>query len=295
MDNYFLYLQEESKADDWGLHIPTCGYQHTYPGEAYPLPGHPVTHAFSWHKGRALRGCYLVYIATGIGEFETRSERWKVNPGDVMVLAPGDWHRYRPIESTGWEEYWIGFRGEFLSNRILRELLPMGKSYLKHLGFQDELIFLFNKSFELAKKNSPGYRKILAGIAMQMAAYVISCEKEVPDSREEQLSKQIIDFIRKHSIEEIDFKRLAGEHHLSYNRFRSIFKNETGDSLQQYLINERLENAKRLMINTNLSLKEISEQTGFDSSFYFSKVFKNKMGYPPRELRIKGESSFKMN
>ena len=295
MNNYFLYLQEESKADDWGLFIPTCGYQHIYPGDSYPLPGHPKTHSFNWQMGRKLKGCYIVYIKSGKGEFETKSKRWEVNPGNAMVLAPGDWHRYRPTDSIGWEEYWIGFRGDFLSDRILAELLPTGTSYIKDLGFQNELIFLFNKSFELTKKSSPGYRKILAGIVMQLVAHVVSYEKEEPGNRQEQLSKEIIKFINKHLIEEIDFKKLAGEHHLSYNRFRSIFKNETGASLQQYLIHERLENAKQLMINTNLSLKEISEKTGFDSSFYFSKLFKNKMGYPPRDVRLKGGSSFKMN
>ena len=212
-----------------------------------------------------------------------------------MILAPGDWHRYRPVKSSGWEEYWIGFLGEFLSDKILNELLPAGISYLKHLGFRDELIFLFNKSFELTKRSSPGYKKILAGIVMQLVAHVVSDEREEPGNRQEQLSKEIINFISQHLIEEIDFKKLAEEHHLSYNRFRSIFKNETGASLQQYLIHERLENAKQLIIYTNLSLKEISEKTGFDSSFYFSKVFKNKMGYPPRNIRIKEGSSAKMN
>lgn len=287
MDNYFLYVHEEPKTDDWGVHIPTCGYQQTFPGETYPLPGHPLTHTFSWQIGRELKDCYLVYIPTGIGKFETKSKRWTVNPGDLMVLAPEEWHRYKPIESTGWEEYWIGFRGGFLSNRILGELLPTGKSYIKHLGFQEELIFLFNKSFELAKGNSQGYRKILAGIIMQLVGYVVFSETEKPESREEQLSKKVISYIRKHSSEVIDFQKLADEHHLSYNRFRTIFKNETGESLQQYLIQERLKNAKELIINTNLSLKEISAKTGFGSSFYFSKVFKNEMGYPPGQIRTK--------
>ena len=294
MDNYFLYFPEESKTDDWGLFIPTCGYQHIYPGDTYPLPGHPKTHTFNWQMGRKLKGCYIVYITSGKGEFETTYKHWEVNPGNVIILAPGEWHRYKPTESTGWEEYWIGFRGE-LSNRILSELLPASTSYIKDLGFQDELVFLFNKSLELTKKNSPGYRKILSGIVMQLMAYVISYQKEETASREEQLSKQIISFIRDHLIEVIDFKKLASEHHLSYNRFRSIFKNETGTSLQQYLIHERLENAKQLMINTNLSLKEISEKTGFDSSFYFSKVFKNKMGYPPSNIRLKDKLPHQIN
>lgn len=287
MDSFFHYLAEDSEAEDWGIYVPTCGYQHIYPGDTYPLEGHPDTHDFEQEEGRTLPGCYLIYVPTGRGVLETKSGKWEVNPGDVMVLYPGEWHNYKPIETTGWEEYWMGIRGEVLSNRILKDLFPENTSYVKHMGYQEELIFLFNQSIKLVKRNSTGFRKILAGIVLQLVAYVISYENEESGSREEQLCERVIDFIRKNLNTDVDFKKLASDHHLSYNRFRTVFKNNTGVSLQQYLIQERLENAKRLMINTELSLKEISAKTGFNSLFYFSKVFKNKMGYSPGQIRRK--------
>lgn len=287
MDNFFHYLSEDSEVESWGIYVPTCGYQHIHPGENYPVEGHPETHSFEQDLGRTLPGCYLVYVPTGRGFFETKSGKWEVNPGDVMVLYPGEWHNYRPSKNTGWEEYWIGIRGEVLSNRILKDLFPNGTSYVKHLGYQEELIFLFNHSLQLVKKHSAGFRKILAGIVIQLVAYVLSHEDEETGSREQQLCKSVIDYIRKNLNAKIDFKKLASDHHLSYNRFRTVFKNNTGVSLQQYLIQERLENAKRLMINTDLSLKEISAKTGFNSLFYFSKIFKNKMGYSPGQIRRK--------
>lgn len=288
MENFFHYLPEDFKVEHWGAYVPTCGYQHIHPGNTYPVSGHPDTHAFDWEVGRVLKDCYIVYILTGRGKLETKSNRWEIKPGDVIVLAPKEWHRYKPSENTGWEEFWIGFNGELFSSRILNELLPTGRSYVKNIGFQDELISLFKKSLYLVKKNDPGFKKILSGIVMQLVAYLVSYEIQKSESREQRLTKEIISFIKEHLITEIDFKKLASEHQLSYNRFRTIFKNETGVSLQQYLINERLESAKRLIMSTDLSLKEISVKTGFDSLFYFSKVFKNKMGYPPRQFRTQG-------
>lgn len=287
MDRFFHYISEESQAENWGLHVPTCGYQHIYPGETYPMEGHPKTHAFEEEIGRTLPGCYLVYIPTGRGTLETKSKRWEVNPGDLMVLAPGAWHNYNPSETTGWEEYWIGIRGEFLSDKMLQDLLPNNKSYIKHMGYQEELIFLFNQSLNLVKQNSVGFRKILTGIVVQLVAQITSFETKKDETREGKLANQTIDFIRQNLTQDIDFKKRASVHHLSYNRFRTIFKNETGISLQQYLIHERLENAKRLIINTDMPLKEIASKTGFNSFFYFSKVFKKKMGYPPGQSRRK--------
>ncbi|MFT7034112.1 MAG: AraC-like DNA-binding protein [Cyclobacteriaceae bacterium] len=287
MENYFRYLSKDSNTEVWGMYIPTCGYQQVYPGDPYPLPGHPETHIFESQKGRVLKECYIIYILTGKGILETKSSIWEVNPGDVIVLAPEEWHNYKPYKNTGWEEYWIGFGGEILSSRILQDLLPDGTSYVRHLGFKDEVIFLFNQSLDLVRKNSLGFRKILTGIVIQLVAHVVSYKKQESTTRTGEITKQTINFIRKNLIIEIDFKQLANEHHLSYNRFRTIFKDETGISLQQYLIQERLESAKRLMVNTDLSLKEISAKTGFNSPFYFSKVFKNKMGYSPGKARRK--------
>lgn len=285
MDNFFHYLAEDSEAEVWGIYVPTCGYQHIFPGDTYPTEGHPKTHNFNKEIGRTLPECSLIYIPTGRGLLETKSGKWEVNPGDVMVLYPGEWHKYKPSDETGWEEYWIGIKGEVLSNRLLKDLFPNNTSYVKQMGHQEELIFLFNQSLKLVKKNSFGFRKILAGIVLQLVALVISYENQKLGNREEQLCEKVIDFIRENLNTEIDFKKLASEHHLSYNRFRTVFKNNTGVSLQQYLIQERLEHAKRLMVNTELSLKEISAKTGFNSLFYFSKVFKSKMGYSPGQIR----------
>lgn len=287
MENWFHYLSEDLNDDDWGNYFPTFGYQQILPGNSYPLSGHPDTHKFDWKKGRVLKDHYIIYIPTGRGELETKSNHWEVNAGDVIVLAPHDWHRYKPCKETGWEEYWVGFSGELFSNKILKDLLPSGTSYIKHIGFQDELIFLFNKLMSLTKNHIPGLKKILSGIVMQIVANLVCYETFDSESREERITKQTISYIKKYLTVEIDFKKLASEHQLSYNRFRTIFKNETGVSLQQFLIQERLENGKRLLINTDLSMKEISANTGFSSLFYFSKLFKEKMGYSPRQIRSK--------
>lgn len=285
MNSFFQYLDKVSKGEDWGIYVPTCGYHHVFPGETYPEKGHPKTHKFENDAGRTLIGCYLVYITTGRGLLETKSGKWEVNSGDIMVLYPGEWHNYKPDKNIGWEEYWIGIGEEALPNKVLNDLFPKNTSFVKQMGYQEELIFLYKQALKLVERNSLGYRRILAGIVLQLIAYVISHVEIELENREVLLCKNVKDFIKENLNTEIDFKKLASNHYLSYNRFRTIFKNNTGDSLQQYLIQERLEFAKELMVNTELSLKEISAKSGFNSLFYFSKIFKNKMGYSPGKMR----------
>jgi len=35
--------------------------------------------------------------------------------GDIIFLFPGEWHSYQPSKNKGWDEYWIGFKGDFIN------------------------------------------------------------------------------------------------------------------------------------------------------------------------------------
>jgi len=72
---------------------------------------------------------------------------------------------------------------------------------------------------------------------------------------------------------------------MSYSKFRQAFKKSTGLSPNQYYLNIRLNKAKELLTSTSLNINEIAYHTGFESIFYFSKLFKKKNGVSPKDYR----------
>jgi transcriptional regulator GlxA family with amidase domain len=72
---------------------------------------------------------------------------------------------------------------------------------------------------------------------------------------------------------------------MGYSSFRKAFKQITGESPNQYHLNLRLNRAKDLLMTTILNINEIADQTGFESVFYFSKLFKKKNGVSPHNFR----------
>jgi hypothetical protein len=79
-----------------------------------------MDHIFSWEGGRTLDSFTLVYITRGGGIFESRSGgKHPINEGDLFIVHPGEWHRYKPAPATGWDEYWVEFDGE-QARRIMR-------------------------------------------------------------------------------------------------------------------------------------------------------------------------------
>ena len=66
-----------------------------------------------------------------------------------------------------------------------------------------------------------------------------------------------------------------------------FFKEHTGLAPNQYLLEVRIRKARELLTNTTLTVTAIAEETGFKSSFYFSRFFKKRAGLSPRQYREK--------
>lgn len=283
-ESFFKYFSE--KAENWGFKIITCGYNHIPAGGDYPEKGHPQSHDFTWKEGRTLDGFYLIYIPTGSGNFETEYHTYEVHSGDALLIYNREWHRYRPAEETGWEEYWVGFDSSHLRTHIVPELFPDKESHLKKIGYQEDVLIVFNHLLELAAKKSDLFHKMLLGCLLQLLAHFSNPQKKkIQTNRNSYIVEKTIHMIRQNVTNDIDFRELAALFNISYSQFRKIFKESTDYSPHQYLINERIECAKRLLVNTELPIKEVAQKSGFNSLHYFSRIFKQKTGNSPSSKR----------
>lgn len=95
----------------------------------------------------------------------------------------------------------------------------------------------------------------------------------------------IIQYLKTNFEHEINFTQIAAEYNFSASYLTKIFKEHTGTSPIKYVNEYRLKIAKTMLIDTNLSVKEIAEKTGFVDQFYFSKCFKNYCGMTPSQYR----------
>ncbi|MDK2829384.1 MAG: hypothetical protein PWP67_2204 [Clostridium butyricum] len=73
--------------------------------------------------------------------------------------------------------------------------------------------------------------------------------------------------------------------YLSSVYISKVFKEKTGESPINYLINLRLEKAKDLLLSTESPVKVIAQAVGYTDAYYFSKLFKKYYGYSPCKFR----------
>lgn len=85
--------------------------------------------------------------------------------------------------------------------------------------------------------------------------------------------------------EELTLGEVAAEVYLNPVYFGRVFKKSQGVSFKQYLRDKRIELAKRLLLEEEMSISAISERAGFPGHSYFSQVFKQQTGMLPSEYR----------
>lgn len=91
------------------------------------------------------------------------------------------------------------------------------------------------------------------------------------------------------SSTDIDVSVLAECYGCSTEHFRHKFRKEFNISPKKYILISRLNLAKELLLNSNLSIADIAQQTGFSDSNYFSRYFKRNTGYTPTQFKSKGK------
>ena len=286
MEDFFKYLNPSEKDKNWGLYLNVAGKSTTKPHTVYPSREHPSGYYFTWKKGRILQEYQLVYITEGAGEFKSEQEAIRFQEGTMLLLRPGERHRYRPDPQTGWVENYIGFNGN-LARHFYAKAGFLESRTVFDCGIQESFLDIYYSIATLVKDERPGFQQIASGLIINLIGKMVAHEKQGPFS-----GKPIETIIRKSLLEmrenvthHIDLQEIANRHNVGYANFRKMFKKYTGLAPRQYHLNLKLMHAKQLILTSDKSIKEISQELQFESIHYFSRFFKKKMGYSPSELR----------
>lgn len=117
---------------------------------------------------------------------------------------------------------------------------------------------------------------------------LIFFDAEIPQNRSGKNYETVADakrFIEENFDKQIKLKHIADSVHLSEIYFHTVFTETIGISPHQYLINCRIEHAKRLLWNPDIPICEVAEKSGFGCQQYLNKVFKAETDMTPNAYR----------
>ena len=286
----FKYLISNDLDIAWGMTVNSVGTQNipshydSYP----PATGHPEDFYFDPNKGRVLDCYQILYITEGSGFFYiSPDKRIELKAGDMFILKPYVWHSYFPRKETGWKEYWIGIQGFNIDN-LFKNNFFNPEQIIYRVGFREDIVNLYEKALDIARKEKASYQQYLAGIANLILGIMMYSDRNrefAVNELETRINKAKV-LIRDNLTNDISLEGIASEINMSYSWFRKIFKEYTGFSPASYIQEMKLQRAKHLLVSSDLSIKEIAYNLNFDSISYFSSTFRKKTGYTPLQYRM---------
>ena len=206
--------------------------------------------------------------------------------GDVIIIFPNQQYRY---DTQKKEKYIILTAdikrlGDFLG--VLSSYTP-ATNVIKGAARDDELLELARNILKTYGDNKSEYRNtVLKGYVTAFLGKILPMtelkknEIEKPDTLSE-----IIDYCRLHFNEKLTLETLERELHISKYYVSHVINERLGEGFNEYLNSIRINEACRLLVESDKTVNEISERVGFGTVRSFDRAFKREKGETAREYR----------
>ena len=171
---------------------------------------------------------------------------------------------------------------------ITEQLLGENDFLTTHLFISNALEYIndLNTILEEFSMQKIYYKEACSGILKTLLTNLYRHSLRTTDNSSDAVSK-VLDYIKSNFDKPISNQLLSEITSYHENHLNRLFLNHTGTTIHKYILSIRMNEAKKLLLNTDLSLFSIADMTGFNSNTYFSNYFKQIEGISPLEFRKK--------
>ncbi|MDD5603894.1 MAG: AraC family transcriptional regulator [Eubacteriales bacterium] len=260
-----------------GLNMYYCGKQ---------------TAVYNHRYGPAIRDHYLlVFINEGHGRLETNDKFFELNANNLLVMFPNNKVFYKVDRDTPWTIQWLGLYGKLVDEYMDMLGINPGSPVFPVANADEirnimELIYRKSSEEDVASK--------IDCISLLHRFFACLAENEQVRSRKSPFRtgyvEQSVNYMKYNYEHGISSADVADNLKIDRSYFAKIFRQETGTTPTRWLVNLRVNKARRLLESTGLTVGEVAYSVGIFDQFYFSRLFKAETGMSPLEYRKSEES-----
>ena len=255
----------------------------------------------------------MVYLVKGVLYTEVDNHQYTLNPGDMIIYHPKQIHSFLDFPTKNSENgedellfYGIKFDDMILSNttpgspklpKLLANINNDGTPYnlitAEELKYNPVKLFFENCIWETNHKQF-GYDIKVASLISLIITELMriwlrrGMELSTQTTFDQFSSKDfsVLEYIDKHSSENISIEELASKCGMCYSNFAKQFKAQFGKTCKEYIEFVRICKADTLLLYTNKTLDYISQETGFTDASHFIRTYKKIKGTTPKQRRL---------
>ena len=255
-------------------------------GQSFQIPVH-------WHDELE-----IIYVKSGFLTVNISGENYIGKPGDAFVVSPGNLHFMG--SQTGTVDYftflfplkYIAFRSDDMLDDKLIEPLNSG-----HLMISPEIKDTVKEQCEqLARVYAAEIDESESKITGQIRKKIILLQfihelwkkgfiVENDTTGRNTVEKEMVSYIQQNYTGKILLREFGEQFHLSEKYISRYFKEHFHITLSQYVTYLRLEHAKQMLQETDISVTEVAMQSGYQNISYFIRSFKKTYGVSPLKYR----------
>ncbi len=230
------------------------------------------------------------------GILEINGKRHFLCPPEVAILPPFTWHREGAIHAKApYSCLWLNGGDEVLTVIVSRYRPAHGwdEPLIKYLSGPNVQRLLYPlESLEAVvslhkdKLAFESFRAYLLAVLSELQCLCITAH-DIPHS-DNTLNKYTFEHVRRflkgNLHRAITVSEIAHIAQLSPCYLNRLFHEQHGEPIHSFLHRLRMEKAMKLLLGTNMKIKEIAEQVGFTDPLYFSRRFRRRFGYAPSQV-----------
>ncbi len=233
-------------------------------------------------------GHKLLLCLRGEGMVEVNGRVWPVGPNQIAWINNDHENKHWPAENSPWEMLWIRVDGPHM-DQIYQTLTSAGSPVIGGINVRSTSA-VFRRIIKIMQKRPIAMEATMhAEIAALIRELFTARHSANPQPGEKaEIPKSLIkpmEAIRLYFARPLRVADLAKLANMSVSNFFRHFKAATGTSPIDWLKRERVNQAKKRLLETDDSIGKIADETGYYDQFYFSRDFKRMNGVSPSHYR----------
>ncbi|NQX62608.1 AraC family transcriptional regulator [Paenibacillus qinlingensis] len=242
---------------------------------------------------------YLVLQGTGTNIVGDRL--YPLHAGSLTIIHPNVIHRPFHGHSKEFHRYVFSIDESYLDQlhticklsdlsipRLLAEHHPDSNHFFLSAQQFDRVQTLFAELTQALVKHELGYELVVLRCIADFFLIIFGLQDEhtLKHTGDQHLISDVLSYLIGHHQEPLLIEDLVTRFPVSRSQLFTLFKETTGTTIKQFLIEYRLNKAKRLLVETDLAISEVSAAVGFGDMSHFFHVFKKETGLTPKQYRV---------
>lgn len=242
-----------------------------------------IDSSFNTDKKRGRDDYYLQYIVDGNLNVLINGKTAVMKPGDAIFYFPNTHYYYWGVNENI-NYYWVHFSGSEAES-LMREC-GFENSKIYSVGIHNRLITGFERLFQDFITRDRFFELSLAQTTVKLCIDIARFNTKLTDSDEhDSRIDKVIEQIHQNYDKQLSIAELAAGVFLSEGRLRTLFRKKYGMPPQNYITILRINTARQLLEQADMTVAEIARSVGIADPLYFSRVFRDKTGVSPSRYR----------